>query len=183
VDEVTSLREEIERLAQDNMRLRLESQRPLSLGKVAADLQRVALAADPLEADMADTEDNAYHLLAQAHVIRSEVLNVVQTLQVAARQLERQLVTGVHLMEVDRRVLPQRRATDPQAHRIDASVDHDRGSLTGPTLRNDESVTETHLVPWGEVVVARHRSDDDPEAHPAMTEHQDMTSLQRGAGW
>lgn len=106
--EVDALQQEIDRLSQENMRLRLERQRPLSVGKIADDIRELTSASAQAEA-LAETHDDAQHVMAQAKAIRYAVLDLVQNLQIAAAQLERQLVTETSLMEVDRRVVSSRR--------------------------------------------------------------------------
>lgn len=103
------LQQEIDRLSQENMRLRLERQRPLSVGKIADDIRELTSESAQAEA-YAEAQDDAQQVLAQAKAIRYAVLDLVQNLQVAAAQLERQLVTETSLMEVDRRVLSSRRS-------------------------------------------------------------------------
>ncbi|MFP5347590.1 MAG: hypothetical protein ACLGIA_11260 [Actinomycetes bacterium] len=58
-------------------------------------------------------------MLVHARVLRAGLLDVLQSLQVAAAQLERQLVTGVPSSEVDRRVLAGRRSTDGRPDGLD----------------------------------------------------------------
>jgi hypothetical protein len=113
-DDDDELRLEVERLQQENMRLRLETQRPLSMGKLADELAQLATglgdSPDPNASDAVDAVDAAHHVLASAEVTRQTVLNVLESLTIAAAQLRRQLETDVPPTELDRRV-HDRRAT------------------------------------------------------------------------
>lgn len=108
-DDDDSLRLEVERLQQENMRLRLEAQRPLSMGKLADEFAQLARSlhesADP---DPSDTVDSAYHVLSNAEATRQAVLNVLDSLTIASGQLRRQLEMDVPPTEVDRRVHDRR---------------------------------------------------------------------------
>jgi hypothetical protein len=108
-DEVAVLRRELDTYQQENMRLRLERQRPLSLGKVAAEMRELNSAAADLETlTSSDALDEAYHVLAQAETVRRSVLDAADGLSVAAIQLRRQLTADVPLSEIDRRITERR---------------------------------------------------------------------------
>jgi hypothetical protein len=169
-DEASALREQLDRLTAENMRLRLEQQRPLSLGAVSAQLAATADAlangsgagetpvATPAGTatgagegagrDAAAALDEAQHQLARASTLRATVLDVVQSLQVAAAQLERQLVADVPLTEVDRRVRPRRRADGGAAglHSV-PEPGAERRSGSEPSARPAAALADTPPAP------------------------------------
>ncbi|WP_432489567.1 hypothetical protein [Kineococcus sp. SYSU DK018] len=110
------LRAEVDRLTQEVVRLRLERQRPVGIGSVAEQLN--ALSAVPVATgspgaqDRLEAQDQAHHVLAQAESMRQSLLDVLDQLVVAASQMQRQLLAGTSVMEIDRRVLDRRRAAD-----------------------------------------------------------------------
>ena len=101
------LRQEVERLTQENMRLRLEQQRPRNLSSVTEQL-RAAVAQPAGETDPLEARDEAHHVLAQAEVTRRAILDVLDNLVVAAGQMQRQLLQDIPLSEIDRRVTDRR---------------------------------------------------------------------------
>ncbi|WP_432501539.1 hypothetical protein [Kineococcus arenarius] len=108
------LRAEVDRLNQEVLRLRLERQRPVSIGSVAEQLSALAaVRADTATAsraqDQLEEQDQAHHVLAQAESMRQSLLDVLDQLVVAASQMQRQLLAGTSVMEIDRRVLDRRR--------------------------------------------------------------------------
>ncbi|GAB7193438.1 hypothetical protein NUM3379_41480 [Kineococcus sp. NUM-3379] len=104
--ELAALRQEVERLTQENMRLRLEQQRPRNLSAVT-DLLRAAVE-QPAEADALEARDEAHHVAARTEATRRAVVDVLHGLVVAAGQLQRQLTEDVALTEIDRRVVERR---------------------------------------------------------------------------
>ena len=104
--ELAALRQEVERLTQENMRLRLEQQRPRNLSAVA-DLLRAAVE-QPAETDALEARDEAHHVAARTEATRRAVVDVLDGLVVAAGQLQRQLTEDVALTEIDRRVVERR---------------------------------------------------------------------------
>ncbi|WP_432564489.1 hypothetical protein [Kineococcus sp. SYSU DK003] len=102
------LRREVERLTQENMRLRLEQQRPQSLSEVTAKL-RETLPQMPAGQETLESQDEAYHVLAEIETMRRSLIDVLDALAVATAQMRRQLSEGVPLAEIDRRVTDRRR--------------------------------------------------------------------------
>ncbi|PPK92477.1 hypothetical protein CLV92_11478 [Kineococcus xinjiangensis] len=117
------LRHEIERLTQENMRLRLERQRPHSLSSITEQL-RAAVEEPAGATDALEARDEAHHVLAQAEVTRRAVLDVLDSLVVAASQMQRQLAQDVPLAEIDRRVTERRtgRGAGQERERLGSSV-------------------------------------------------------------
>ncbi|GAA4991525.1 hypothetical protein [Kineococcus glutinatus] len=112
-DEQVLLRQEVERLTQENMRLRLEQQRPRNLSAVAEQLRAVVARSgeDTAEVGFLEARDEAYHVMAQTEATRRAILGVLDDLVVSAGQLQRQLTSGLPLAEVDRRVVERRTAS------------------------------------------------------------------------
>ncbi|WP_432492141.1 hypothetical protein [Kineococcus auxinigenes] len=110
------LRAEVDHLTQEVLRLRLERQRPVGIGSVAEQLSALSAAAvtgtapSPRAQDSLEEQDQAHHVLAQAESMRQSLLDVLDQLVVAASQMQRQLLAGTSVMEIDRRVLDRRRA-------------------------------------------------------------------------
>jgi hypothetical protein len=141
-DSAQPLRLELERLQQENMRLRLESQRPLSLGKLSAEVADLPQAiSESLAPDPGDENatDSAFHVYTRAETTRRTVLNVLEELTVATGQLARQLATEAPPSEIDRRVRDRRRsdslATDRRVtlRELDmpSTAAHDAGFFVG----------------------------------------------------
>ncbi|WP_369051977.1 hypothetical protein [Kineococcus terrestris] len=110
-EELEGLREEVARLTQENLRLRMEQQRPAGLHHVQRQIARHAAAggeAAERAAAREEAADEAVHALAQAETARRAVLDVLDSLVVAAGQMQRQLTEGVPLAELDRRVVDRR---------------------------------------------------------------------------
>ncbi|WP_432545482.1 hypothetical protein [Kineococcus sp. SYSU DK004] len=134
-EELEGLREEVARLTQENLRLRLEQQRPAGLHHVQRQIARHAAAGgEAAERASAQHEaadeaaDEAVHALAQAETARRAVLDVLDSLVVAAGQMQRQLTEGVPLAELDRRVVDRRSP---------GRVGDGRGAGTVPVRRLD----------------------------------------------
>ncbi|WP_432498255.1 hypothetical protein [Kineococcus gypseus] len=102
------LRAEVERLTQELARMRLERQRPVGVGGVAERLGALCAQQDGAAAAL-EAQDQAHHVLAQAESMRQSLLDVLDQLVVAASQMQRQLLAGTSVMEIDRRVLDRRR--------------------------------------------------------------------------
>ena len=138
--ELAELQQEVERLTQENMRLRLEQQRPVALSAVV-DLLRDT-AERPGE-DAAEARDEAHHVAARTEATRRAVVDVLEGLVVAAGQLQRQLTEGVAHTEIDRRVL-DRRAGAPEVARRAAGyplsllqgIPESRGPLAAEAARS-----------------------------------------------
>ena len=99
-DEVSTLRGELERLHEENARLRLDAQRPLHLLTVA---EKVRACVPSPEAG-AEAADEARQLLVDTMVLKTAMLAVLRDLQTAAAQLERRLELDAPNSEIDRRV-------------------------------------------------------------------------------
>ncbi len=104
-DEESALAKEIDRLRQENMRLRLERQRPTSVAAVVAEL-RARTEALGVEGG----SDEAEHIRAEVESARRAVLDALESLIVAAEQTKRQLTLASSPMEIDRRVTDRRGA-------------------------------------------------------------------------
>jgi len=116
-DEITVLRAWVEQLTQDNMRLRLNQQRPSSPGQFAHNLRELSSELAALPPTSEDAEDEALHALAEAQMVRRTVVDVLVNLQVLAAQMERQLIGELPHAEIDRRVLSGRGASSPGGQR------------------------------------------------------------------
>jgi hypothetical protein len=166
-DDDDSLRLEVERLQQENMRLRLETQRPLSMGKLADEFAQLARSlgesADP---DPSDTVDAAYHVLSSAEATRQAVLNVLESLTIAAGQLRRQLEMDVPSTEVDRRVHDRRAPTAPASQVERRSVGLPR-QPQGTVTNHDPSPSDELGFPSADAAVPVDVSQDIGAAAPA----------------
>ncbi len=98
-DEIALLRRELERLEDDNARLRLDRQRPIHLLGVAKKARSLAEQAAQDQPDDDDIEQRHTELL----TVRTSLLVVLQELQISAGQLERRLHLEVPASEIDRR--------------------------------------------------------------------------------
>ncbi|MDP9395369.1 MAG: hypothetical protein M3Q27_14435 [Actinomycetota bacterium] len=101
---LAALREEVERLREENARLRLDAQRPLHLLTVAETVRSLSDAPAP------DAADEMRHELAELMTIRTGWLAVLRDLQTAGAQLERRLSLGTPSSEIDRRVREPKQA-------------------------------------------------------------------------
>lgn len=104
---------EVERLRQENMRLRLQQQRPRSISSVTEQLAGL-LSAPPAVVEALEAQDEAHHVLAQAESMRRSLLDVLDGLSVASTQMRRQLSEGLPLAEIDRRVTDRRQPLVPE---------------------------------------------------------------------
>ena len=132
--DAAELRAEVERLTQEVTRLRLERQRPVGIGSVAEQLSALTAAADagtPGAGEDLEAQDRAHHVLAQAESMRQSLLDVLDQLVVAASQMQRQLLAGSSVMEIDRRVLDRRRRAADRAPGTAEEVLAPRSSTAG----------------------------------------------------
>ena len=127
--ELAALRQEVERLTQENMRLRLEQQRPRHLSAVADPLR--AAVEQPARADALEARDEAQHVAARTEATRRAVVDVLDGLVVAAGQLQRQLTQDVASSEVDRRVT-DRRSPRPRTEGFPLTLVQDLPGGSGP---------------------------------------------------
>lgn len=152
-DEVAVLRRELDKYQQENMRLRLERQRPLSLGKVASEMRKLHAETADLEShSSSDTVDEAYHVLAQAETLRRSVIDAVDGLSVAATQLRRQLTAGVPLSEIDRRSTERRSVPRAESNGEPRSIDAFAGQPD--VTPSESSETPLNSIRAGEHILA-----------------------------
>lgn len=115
--EIERLMQQLEELREENERLRVDATRPRSPAELSGRLAELAAAAgsgapDVASLDAADERlDQAWYLYAEAQRMRLAVIDVLNELQVACGQLERQLRLDAGPMEIDRRVVERRRDT------------------------------------------------------------------------
>ena len=112
------LHDELQRLTDENARLRLEAQRPLHLLTVA---ETVRTAAQSVE-DVAEQADESRQLLVEVLTLRTALLAVLRDLHTASGQMERRLELGVPATEIDRRVR-ERSVPEQLARGADSVVD------------------------------------------------------------
>lgn len=112
---IGTMADQLERLQDENVRLRLERQRPVSVGATAERLRQTA--ADPRA--FTDDGDDAWAALAEVSVLRDSLLAMCQDLSTCTAQLERQLVSLTPAPELDRRMDDRRRAPRPEPSLID----------------------------------------------------------------
>lgn len=106
---VEDLRAELERLHDENMRLRLERQRMLG---PAASAEKARDLADAMRAK-ADEADDAWQAVAESHAMKDMLLRVVSEMQRAMGAAEEQLLSGTPPTELERRSRPRRRTDVP----------------------------------------------------------------------
>lgn len=136
IGELHALRQELDVLRAENARLRLERETPASIG--AASERAHALLAAP-RPDPERDADSAATMLAEAVLVRSSVITVVEELQITFARLLQQLRSGAPAVELDRRVR-DRRAGDvdrrdqaPPAHRLERlRTERDELTSAGP---------------------------------------------------
>jgi hypothetical protein len=141
-DDDDALRREVDRLKQENMRLRLQTQRPLSMGKLADEFAELTRSLDvPVESDPSDTVDAAYHVLSSAEATRRAVLGVLESMCTAAAQLRRQLESDLPSSEIDRRVQDRRSAVTPADGKDERRTDSlpDQHSATVTTVAHQDA--------------------------------------------
>jgi hypothetical protein len=111
-EQVSSLVTEIERLRQDNVRLRMERQRPVNVTAVVEELRSRARAIGE------DAADEAHHALAQVESTRRALIDALDGLTAAVTQIRRQVVTGASAMEIDRRSSDRSRSSSGQSPEV-----------------------------------------------------------------
>ncbi|MEZ0164199.1 hypothetical protein AB2L27_05390 [Kineococcus sp. LSe6-4] len=123
--DTAELHREVERLTRENMRLRLERQRPHSLSQVAEQL-RVISEQSPETLEALEAQDEAHHVRAQTESMRRALVDALDALTVAVAQTRRQLAVDLPLTEIDRRVVERRRSRGAHVADSDADADAER---------------------------------------------------------
>lgn len=105
---VEDLQAELERLRDENMRLRLDRQRMLG---AASSADRVRELADAMRS-AADSTDDTWQVLADSEALRDELIDVVAEVRRAMSAAEERLLSGTPATELDRRSRDRRRTED-----------------------------------------------------------------------
>jgi hypothetical protein len=107
-DVVEEMRHEIARLQEENACLRLEKQRPPSLGRAAERARELVSNSAEM---LSDAGDEATDALVQVMVMREALASVLQDLHTSIVHFQREVVTMIPAPELDRRMADRREQT------------------------------------------------------------------------
>jgi hypothetical protein len=129
-DVVETMRQEIARLQEENASLRLDRQRPPSLGRAAERARELVSQSAQM---LTDAGDEAIDALVHVMVMRETLVSVLQDLRTSITHFERQIVTMIPAPELDRR-MTDRRGHTVSLELLDASPGKRRPRRPSATL-------------------------------------------------